>query len=170
MPNKNISKCQKPIEIYFRDWFNEAFGYCYGTGEDYLIPLLRKFLDSCKPELSKSHSYSHEVLEQTLGKEITWLMICTLCGNDVIEYGISPRFAWLSIEGRRLKNFIGTKTDDELYELATQEENDEVENSHHCYHNYGGCNCKSNGHRRDTFCANPFWSKRVPYTLDELNN
>lgn len=167
----NVSKKKKSLEIYFRDWFDEAFGYGYGTGEMYIVPLLRKFLELCKPtEISKAHNYNHEDIEKALGKEVAWLMINVLCGNDIIEYGTSPRYAMLSIEGRRLKQFVESKTDDELYDIVMKFEDKDGEGTHYCYRDMDGCNCGPNGHQKGIFCANPFWSRRVPYTLEELSN
>jgi len=80
---------------YFRDWESHVFGYGYGTGEAYVIPVLKTFLEHCNEGYYK-HSYQYDVLEKAVTAPVAWLLINTLCHADIIEYGTSPRYAWLT--------------------------------------------------------------------------
>jgi len=82
----------KPIDDSFSDWEGSAFGFGYGAGEQYIIPLLKAFLS----EVPLVDSYDHENLESVLGAPIAWLLINVLVREDILEYGTSPRFGWLT--------------------------------------------------------------------------
>lgn len=132
---------------YFRDWESHVFGYGYGTGESYIIPALKCFFDLVPLE----GAYDHKVLEDKLTPTVAWLLINALCKADVLEYGTSPRFAWFTHgHGKRLKQFIDSKTVEELFK-ALRGDQDYVE----CYP--GACNCGLNGYEKGRKCANPFW-------------
>jgi hypothetical protein len=68
---------------------------------------------------------------------VAWLLINHLCQLDIIEYGTSSRFGWLTAEGESLKAFVASKTADELAEIACN--HDDV-----CYPD--ACNCGPNGY------------------------
>lgn len=142
----------KTTEEYFRDWHNNAVGYGYGSGEPHTIPVLKKFLELCNGG-SYNHQYDYAILEKELTPTVTWLLISILCAHevDILEYGTSSRFAWLTKKGERLKEFVKSKTDDELIEIVCSS----TENSTNCYPN--ACNCGDEGYVKDKTCQNPFW-------------
>lgn len=115
---------------HFIDWESNTFGFGYGTGERHTILVLKKFFIN----LPKEGNYDYEKLEEALGAQQFWLLLNTLCHADIIEYGTSPRFGWLSKKGKLLKEYIDSKSAIELYEL-TSVESDYI----HCYPEY--CNC-----------------------------
>ncbi len=133
----------------FIDWFSENFGYGYGDGELYIIPALKGFLENCPAD----GNYDYRVLEEKVGKAETWFLMNTLCKEDIIEYGTSPRFGWLDPKGKLLKTFMENKTADELYDMVMVD-SDYI----HCYHN--ACNCGPNGYEKDKKCDNPLFHER----------
>lgn len=145
----------KTIAHYFRDWEGSAFGYGYGTGEGHILHKLRQFMATCSLNENNSVGYDFRELETAIGPESTWFLINVLCKHDIIEYGTSPRFAWLTLEGRRLRDFVLSVSEQELYDAVTLNE-DEVP---HCYHD--ACNCGPEGYQEGVLCANPFWADRV---------
>lgn len=146
----------KTLDQYFADWEGSAFGFGYGTGEAYIIPALCKFFAAVGEgqEKDRAHCYDHERLEAVLGGEVAWLLINTLCRADIIEYGTSPRFGWLTSEGERLRDYFATKTADELYEIVTEK----TEEYLCCYPD--ACNCGPGGYQKGVKCQNPFWPNR----------
>lgn len=139
----------KTIEDYFIDWHAEVFGYGYGSGEPYIIPLLNRFLRLCAR--FENNAYDYEVLESELGAEQTWLLINILCKEDMIEYGTSPRFGWLTECGQVLRTFVTNRTNDKLLELVTGY------NEHHTLCSPESCNCGERGYVEGRVCRNPFW-------------
>lgn len=137
----------KTLDDYFTDWESDAFGFGYGSGEKHTIPALKKFLENT-PE---KWCYNYVKLEQELTPTVAWLMINILCQKYILEYGTSPRGAWLTKKGIRLRHFILSKTDEELYELTSRDEDYIV-----CYPNV--CNCGPNGYQKGVVCQNPFWT------------
>ncbi len=96
---------------------NRIFGYGYGSGEEYTLRALKNFLR----RTGSSKNYDYRVFETDLGETITWLMINALCKADIIEYGCSPRFGWLTGKGEELKEYLEGKSVDELYDLLRLE-------------------------------------------------
>lgn len=139
----------KTLEQSFIDWHGSAFRFGYGTGEEHIIPALKSFLECC-PATS---CYDHRDLEKLLTPTVAWLLINILCQQNILEYGSSPRFAWLTDEGIALKNFISSKTIDELYEAVMVNEN-----YIHCYQD--ACNCGDDGYQDGVKCVNPFWHQK----------
>lgn len=125
---------------FFTDWENDTFGYGYGTGEVFTIKALKEFFDL----LEDNHSYNYEILEKHFGGLSTWLLINILCHADILEYGTSPRFGWITKKGEWLRDFMKDKSVDDLYELTSKDES-----YYHCYP--GTCNC-------DKPCNNPMFS------------
>ena len=138
----------KPIDHSFRDWEGSTFGFGYGTGEEHTIPALKQFLELCKDK----EAYDYVELETALTPAVAWLLINVLCKADIIEYGTSPRYGWLTDKGKRLKGFVGKHTADELYEIAAGHD----ENYISCYPD--ACNCGESGYVPGRKCPNPFWS------------
>lgn len=137
----------KTNEQYFADWESYAFGYGYGTGEEFVMPALRTFFETCADELSNPYDYRE--LEKKLGGEVTWLLINALCGGiDVIEYGTSPRYGWLTVCGKALRHFVLSKTPTQLIEIVTAD-------GTRCHP--VGCNCGPEGYEPGRVCPNPFW-------------
>lgn len=96
---------------HFIDWECHALGYGYGTGEEFIIPALKRFMEMAPP---CGGSYHHEALEAALGPAVAWLLINLLCRADIIEYGTSPRHGWLTRKGEALKAYLASKSTDEL--------------------------------------------------------
>ena len=137
---------EKTLEDYFADWEMHLFGYGYGSGEPHVLGALKRFLALC-PEKG---SYDYQKLEAELGGTTAWLLINALCHADLLEYGTSPRGAWLTATGRRLKAFVDARSVEELCGL-TSRDGDYV----HCWPD--ACNCGPDGHEEGRVCPNPFW-------------
>lgn len=145
MPAVNDINPPKTVEQHFRDWESSVFGYGYGTGEDHTVPALKQFFTSIGRE-EFPNGYDCSVLEATLGPVVAWLLINILCKDDIIEYGTSPRYGWLTPHGVRLRQFIDSKTAEQLIEIVS----DFDENYSPCYEDH--CNCG-----RCAEFPNPFW-------------
>ena len=151
----------KTIEDYFRDWEGHVFGFGYGTGEPYVLFAVKEFLSLCNR--SENGLYDYRVISETLGETVTWLLINQLCRDGLIDYGSSPRFGWLTPQGLALKEFMSTRTYEELAELTSVFSGDippgGTEPYYPCYPNH--CNCVPPGGHETEKCKNPFW---VPLT------
>jgi hypothetical protein len=132
---------------YFRDWEGNAFGFGYGTGEPVILPALRAFMAA----VPLTGAYDYRVLEAAAGPVPAWLFINRLCGLDLIRYGTSPRFGWLTEPGKALQTFMLAHTADRLVEIVTDYDEDYT----HCYPN--ACNCGPDGYDAKLVCQNPFW-------------
>lgn len=126
----------------FIDWENYVFGFGYGTGEEYTLKALKTFLYYCK-----LNGYGYHVLETTVTPTVAWLLINILCHADILEYGTSLRFGWLTEKGKLLRKFMLSKTEDELYEMVNVDQ-DYV----YCYPDY--CNCDL---PKGVTCNNPLF-------------
>ena len=60
-------------------------------------------------------------MENQLNDTTFWLLLNALCKTDIIEYGTSPRYGWLSEKGKSLKVFFSQHSNDELYEMLMNE-------------------------------------------------
>ena len=136
----------KTLEDYFADWEGHNFGFGYGSGEEHTIWALKTFLKAC-PE---DGGYDYKTLEARLGAVIAWLLINALCKADIFEYGTSPRYAWFTEKGKRLKAFIGSQTLDDLVEMTNRDQN-------YFYCDPHDCNCGPSGYEAGRVCQNPFW-------------
>lgn len=134
----------KTIEEYFTDWESHVFGYGYGTGEQYTIDVLRVFMEFADPR------YDYRILGQGMGAHAAWLIINILCHADIIEYGSSPRFGWLTAKGKRLHEFMSKKSRADLIAYTQRDPS-----YSHCYPN--ACNCGPEGYDANLVCPNPFW-------------
>lgn len=139
----------KPIEQSFADWEGSAFGFGYGTGEPHTIPAVRAFLRLCNRN-DGARAYNYEDLEAELGATVAWLLINTLCkhGVDIIEYGTSPRYGWLTEKGEALRKFMLSQDEETLIRLACERDDP-------CYPD--ACNCGPQGYEEGRVCVNPFW-------------
>jgi hypothetical protein len=126
---------------HFADWESDVFGYGYGTGEPHTLLALKNFFNAC--EGNSSHRYDHRVVEAMIGPVPAWLLINALCHADIIEYGTSPRFGWLTPKGRLLYTYIEPKTIEELCTICGA-----ADPMGHC--SPDNCNC-------ETPCNNPLF-------------
>lgn len=136
----------KTINEYFIDWQSHVFGFGYGTGEQFTIPATALFFQTCPVE----GTYDYNVLEKQLTPTVAWLLINIFCKHDLLEYGTSPRYGWLTDKGKALKEFLSTKTDNEIFAIINIDEDHNL-----CYPD--ACNCGENGYEEDRKCNNPFW-------------
>jgi hypothetical protein len=141
----------KSLEKQFSDWEGNAFGFGYGSGEPHILPALKKFLSLCPPSDAEYRCYDYEQLERELTGPVTWFLINVLGHQNIIEYGSSPRFAWLTDGGYALKAFVGARDDETLINIACERAEDDVP----CYPNT--CNCGPNGYEVGRKCINVFW-------------
>jgi hypothetical protein len=139
----------KTIEQHFVDWEADAFGFSYGTGEPHILAALKTFL-ALTPF---GQSYQFEMLEQVLTPTVAWLMINALCKCDIVEYGSSPRYGWLTEGGKQLRAFVGQRTVEELVTLVTSIDNG---NYVHCGRGRKECQCGGFDYGQ-RMCPNPFW-------------
>lgn len=130
----------------FIDWFSENFGFGYGTGEEYTIPALKGFLETCPNQ----GNYDYEEIEKKIGKAETWFLMNVLCSKRIIEYGTSPRYGWLDTRGVLLKEYISEKNQEELYDLVMVD-SDYI----YCYSH--ACNCGERGYVEGRKCDNPLF-------------
>ena len=135
----------KSDEEYFCDWENEVFGLGYGTGDVHTLTALKTFFEVVPSE----GPYDYTVIENDITPAAAWLLINILMRTDTLEYGTSTRFGWLTDEGRRMKEFLASKTVDELYEITQT-------GAIPC--SSTGCNCGPNGYEEGRVCQNPFWN------------
>ncbi len=140
----------KSIDHHFRDWEAHVFGYGYGTGEARILPALRSFFALMPPADAETRAYDYRELETALGAPVAWFLINALCKADILEYGCSPRYAWLTVQGEALRAYVLGKTPDELYDVCCGSEDRD-----YCYP--GVCNCGSEGFEKGRKCGNPFW-------------
>jgi len=141
----------KSLDQNWIDWEAYAFGYNYGSGEGHIFPALKTFLAACPMD----GSYDYKQLETALTPTVAWLLINRLCAHDLdmLEYGTSPRFGWLTDRGKALKQYLDNKTAEQLYELMSHSSDDH----HYCTPDY--CNCGPQGFQEGVKCNNPFWNK-----------
>ena len=138
----------KSIDEHFLDWEGETFPYGYGTGEAAIRPVLKRFFELCPNSgvsATRSAGYDYRKLENELGPATAWLMINALCGANILEYGASPRFGWLTPSGQALKAYVEARNPTEFGGDADRDGRVECFTDH--------CNC-------DEPCANPFWPAR----------
>ena len=117
---------------HFIDWESETFGYGYGTGEQYTLAALKGFFDN----LEEDRLSRYEQMERSFTPTVAWLMINALCKCDVLEYGTSPRYSWLTKRGEILRDYLKIKTVGKLYEICMSTTEDYV----YCYKDH--CNCE----------------------------
>lgn len=147
----------KTIEQNFADWEGNVFGFGYGTGEPHTVAALKGFFDAVGRD-DAAHGYDYKKMEEALTPTVAWLMINILCryGVDIIEYGTSPRYGWLTSEGEALRDFVKAHTVDELVDICcSRTEGDDM-----CYPD--ACNCGPEGYQKGVKCPNPFWAGHHP--------
>jgi hypothetical protein len=144
-----MKKTIKTIDDYFVDWESKIFGYGYGAGEEYVIAALKKFMEMVPME----GCYEYKQLECELSPTVAWLLINILCKAHILEYGSSPRHAWLTNCGRRLKEYLGNNTLEQLENVLDVTGDYTV-----CYPDV--CNCGPTGYQEGLVCQNPFWIEK----------
>lgn len=113
---------RKVTDKNFVDWEQHVFGYGYGTGEMPVLQALHDFMSM----LENGRSYDYSRMEQFFGPIATWLLINVLCKADILDYGTSSRYGWLSEKGYRLRDYMSGKTVDQLYELVMAKNMDTI--------------------------------------------
>lgn len=141
----------KSLEENFADWEGSVFGFGYGSGEEHVLLVLKAFFAAIGMEASLDR-YDYRRLEATLTPPVAWLLINALCRADVIEYGTSPRYGWLTPQGKALAAFIEPRTAEELTCICTKHSEDYVP----CYPD--DCNCAPSVCEVGKKCQNPFWN------------
>jgi hypothetical protein len=137
---------------HFREWEHAAFGYGYGTGEAHILPILHAFF----AQLEQGHSYEAAVFAAAVGAPSAWFLLNVLCAENILDYGTSPRYGWLTPLGERLRDYVLARTPEELYAIATQ---DFAPDEPLCSRNFCNCACGSD----DQGCVyNPLWNETVP--------
>lgn len=131
---------------HFRDWESHVFGYGYGTGERYVIGALRTFLGACRTDGKPGTPprYDYRELETALTPATAWLLINALIRVDVAEYGVSPRYGWLTASGEALRGYMLARTTDQLLEVLDEDD------PARCFPY--SCRCSSP-------CNNPLWGR-----------
>lgn len=149
----------RTLESYFIDWEAETFGLGYGSGEPYVLSALRTFFGLCPvDEKGNSQAYDYLALESGLTPTVAWLLINALGKHpvSVLEYATSPRGAWLTPQGLRVRNFVLSKTADELVEIVSSATQDNF------FCRPRSCNCGPNGYVAGKLCPNPFFHNKLP--------
>lgn len=135
----------KTLDSYFYDWESRVLGCGYGTGDEYTFAALKSFM-LLTP---MTEPYDYNDLEDELGSTIAWLLINILCNNDILEYGSSPRHAWLTESGKELKTYLTNRNFDDIQQF----DSDYMV----CGPDY--CNCGPHGYEKGRVCKNPFYKK-----------
>lgn len=144
----------KTNDDHFADWEAHFLGFGYGSGEEHVLPALKAAMAAIPPEDAEHRNYDYTALEAAVGPAVAWFIINLFGHADVIEYGGSPRFGWLTPHGYALKRYIDSKTADELYEVTAGRD----ERWTACFPDH--CNCD------EAPCHNPFWREITPRTTN----
>ena len=100
-------------DAQFYKWFDEHFGYCYGSGVPEIVNLLLLFFSV----IPWRKPYKHTNIEVLLGVPAAWLLINLFCIDRVVEYGVSPRCGWLTEKGNSLRVFMCAQGKARLLEI-----------------------------------------------------
>lgn len=131
----------------FIDWENHVFGYGYGSGEEHIMEGIKQLFSLLD---SENYAYSSSELEISMGPLPTWLLINVLSHADILEYGTSPRYGWLTHDkGVALKHYMDGKSANELSHLCASTDG----NYDYCEPAY--CNCAEGP------CSNPLFGKNI---------
>lgn len=119
----------------FTDWHADVFGYGYGSGEEHWLPALHRFFaELVGRDEHRRTSYDHSDLERAFGPLAAWLLINALCMAEVLEYGSSPRYGWLTKRGELLRAYVAAHTVESLGQVVMVSSNGAP-----CLPDY--CNC-----------------------------
>ena len=108
-------------ENQFSQWENRTFGAGYGTGELPILKAVKVFFDSLE-----DREYDYKILEKKLGDTVTWLLINAFEKQNMIEWGTSARYGWITACGEYVKDYIKDKTPEQLYEILMAEHNEPI--------------------------------------------
>ena len=131
----------KDINGHFADWEGGVFGYGYGSGEPHVLQALQTFLREVEPD----GQYDYRKLETACTAPVAWLLINALVRANIIEYGSSPRFGWLTRQGKALRHFVCERPAEALEDAIARN------TERGCYRDH--CNCSDGDCRSD----NVFW-------------
>jgi len=178
MENKErqLKISEKTLDNYFYDWFGEVFGYLYGTGEQYVVPALKEFLSYYKREAFAPLGIDELVtnLSQppltTLTPATIWMLVNTLNAYDILDYGISPRYGWLTDEGFELRKYLDDHSVRHILDVLFQEHESTKNVMMSC--NVGttiySCSCEDRDVDKGIRCINPFINpERYQYNEEE---
>jgi hypothetical protein len=130
----------KITDKHFRDWEADTFGFGYGTGEMPILQCLQKFFSM----LEDGRMYNYENMQKEFGELSTWLLINYLCHADILEYGTSPRYGWITEKGEMIRDYLAGADIVKVYNMLM----DDTEDSIRCLRSH--CNC-------DVPCENPLF-------------
>lgn len=154
-----VSANERTLDSYFRDWYEEVFGYGYGSGEPHILSVIREFM-RC---ICDDGKYDYEHMEQTLGGPVAWLLIDTFCRKNIIEYGTSPRVGWFEPEGMAVREYVNSKSLDDLVRIVTGYDPDgdgdgDGMNQYCCCTTHCNCSEEEDEGRKNGCTKNPFFS------------
>ena len=109
-------------DLQFKQWEGRVFGAGYGSGELPILIAVKTFFD-----LLEDRSYDFQKLEASLGSTVTWLLINAFDKGNMIEWGTSSRFGWLTSCGEYVREYIKNKTPEQLYEIVMSDGDDYCE-------------------------------------------
>lgn len=99
----------------FRDWHDDVFGFGYGSGEEFWLPALRELFADV---IDEGGALDYRNAERAFGGLSAWLLINALCKADILEYGTSPRFSWLTEAGQLLRAYVWEHDEEALVAVA----------------------------------------------------
>ena len=115
--DENLKNKEMKERLQFKQWEGRVFGAGYGTGELPILKVVKLFFDTLKDD----RNYDFNFLEEEVGEQTTWLLINLLSKGNVIEWGTSSRYGWLTSCGEYVRDFIKDKTPEELYKIVTED-------------------------------------------------
>jgi hypothetical protein len=152
-----MAKSVIATDKHFREWEREAFGYGYGTGEYYILPILHHFFLT----LEDGHAYEAENVARELGNAEAWFLLNVLCHMNIVDYGTSPRYGWLTPMGERLRDYVLCRTPEMLYSIVMADgyNHGVFDVSEECSLDF--CNCPD-GVAGQGCLNNPLFNETVP--------
>jgi hypothetical protein len=100
----------------FYNWYQSHYSHGYGTGEVHIVWSLKRFVEA----IPLDEAYNYEDIEAKVGPVVAWMFIDVFCQDNLLEYGSSPRYAWLTESGVDLAQFVRSKDATELYDIVTR--------------------------------------------------
>lgn len=102
----------------FASLCSDKLGWGAYGGDEALYPALRSFLMWCTPsEGSGVPAYDYRDVSEVIGAAAAWLLVYALVRADLVEYGTSPRFGWLTPEGCWLRDYVKNRTPEQLADV-----------------------------------------------------
>lgn len=136
----------KGTKEYFIDWYHSELGYGYGTGDEYYCKALIDFFQLLRQaNVDEVFQYNYKKLENEMGGAAAWFIINIMCGSDLVEYGTSPRYGWLTPSGELMRDLLAEYNADSLYELVCTSHEYTTCMKDYCNHtDAGNKGCKGN--------------------------